>query len=259
MLYAKFHALNSIGVHELVSLYEIFQSNYDNAPIDVFLADLEKKTGAFLIRRKSDDRLVGFSTLGVYKLHLDGKVVKGLFSGDTIIDKAYWGSRALQTAFAWKVLLEACRNPFTRQYWLLISKGYKTYLLLSRNFHEFYPRREARAQDLRLKPLVEDYCEILFPGKLDRSTMLLDFGRGANCLKDGVANIDIRLQSREPDVQYFEQCNPTWRRGTELPCIARADLASLATLLPRYALKALGVARKRSTAAPLSSESSQPR
>jgi hypothetical protein len=218
--------------------------------MDVFLGDLEKKAGAFLIRRKSDDLLVGFSTLGIYRLQLDGQVVKGLFSGDTIISKAYWGSRALQTAFAWKVLREALKNPFTRQYWLLISKGYKTYLLLSRNFHEFYPRRDARPQDLRLKPLVESYCETLFPGKLDRETMLLDFGDGANCLKDGVAEVDGHLQALDPDVRFFEQRNPSWRRGTELPCIGRADLSSVAMLLPRYLLKAAGLLRRCPAARP---------
>ncbi|RZI86755.1 MAG: hypothetical protein EOP38_00190 [Rubrivivax sp.] len=241
MLYTKFHRRDQIAVQDLVAMYELFRSYYDYAPMDVFLSDIEKKSGAFLIRSKSTHQLVGFSTLAIYQLQLNGKNVKGLFSGDTIIKKEYWGSRSLQVAFTWKVIWEALKNPFTQQYWLLISKGYKTYLLMSRNFQEFYPRKDAGAKDKRLKPLIIDYCEKLFPGRLDHTSMLLDFGEEANRLKSGVAEIDGTLHANEPDVLFFEQCNPSWRLGTELPCIARADLASLLKLVPRYFLKVSGL------------------
>ena len=223
MLSTHYQKIRSLSVFDIMRMHTIFEANYANGPISTFMSDLSKKEGVFVVRKKSTDEIVGFSTLGIYEFNHQGRKVRGLFSGDTIIEKAYWGSRSLQTAFALKLFTEALKHPFSRQYWLLISKGYKTYLLLTKNFPDHYPQR---GQDKpHLKTLVIDYCDALFPGKLDRDTMTLDFGDNANCLKHDVAGIDDDLKAREPDVGFFEQRNPNWQRGTELPCIGRADLA----------------------------------
>ena len=42
-----------------------------------------------------------------------------------------------------------------------------------------------------------------------------------------------------PDIRFFEECNPTWAQGTELPCIARADLWAFATAIVPFLRKAL--------------------
>lgn len=80
--------------------------------------------------------IVGFSTHGIYHFEHQGQRVKGL--------------------------------------WLLISQGYNTYLLLTRNFPIFYPNRRTGHPSLR--DLVDNYCEQLYPGKLDHERMVLDFG-----------------------------------------------------------------------------------
>lgn len=242
MLCTHYQKVRSLSVFDILRMHAIFEANYANAPMDTFMSDLSRKDGVFLVRKKSTDEIVGFSTLGLYDFTHEGRKVRGLFSGDTIIEKAYWGSRSLQSAFAFKLFTEALKHPFTRQYWLLISKGYKTYLLLSRNFPEHYPKR---GQDNpTLKALVTQYCETLFPGKLDTASMTLDFGVNANCLKQDVAGIDDELRAREPDVAFFEQRNPHWQRGTELPCIGRADLAMFAWAIWPYLWKAMFKSRQ---------------
>jgi hypothetical protein len=242
MLSTRYQKVDTLSVQDVMRMHTLFEANYAHSPLSTFISDLEKKEGAFIVRKKSTQEIVGFSTLGVYTFELGGKKVKGLFSGDTIIERAYWGSRSLQSAFALKLFWEALKSPFSQQYWLLISKGYKTYLLLSKNFPDYYPRRGESQPDL--EALVCEYCEAMFPGKLDRATMVLDFGDKANCLKDNVAAISPELRAREPDVRFFEQRNPDWQRGTELPCIARADLIAFMRAIGPFMLKAM---RKRPT------------
>lgn len=222
MIRASYRRIEHLTLAEVMRLYEIFQAHYDHAPLATFLSDLDRKTGVFLLRRKDDGQLVGFSTYAVCPLQVGGRTVRGIFSGDTVIEKAYWGNRALQGAFIKRLLCEVLKNPFMPQYWLLISKGYKTYLLLANNFPEYYPRRDR--EDEKLRAIVEAYCEELFPGKLDRESMLLDFGPQANCLKEGVADVTPQLSRDVPAIAFFERRNPTWQRGTELPCVGRADL-----------------------------------
>jgi len=221
MLTTRYQKVDTLTVAEVLRMHQLFEAHYASSPLATFLDDLSRKEGAFVVRRRSDGEIVGFSTLGVYHFELGGRTAKGLFSGDTIIEGAHRGSRTLQKAFAWKLFTEALKSPLTPQYWLLISKGYKTYLLMARNFPDFHPRRAQANPDMG--EMVASYCEAMFPGKLDRDTMLLHFGDDANRLKPDVADItdDMRL---DPDIRHFERLNPTWAQGTELPCIARADL-----------------------------------
>ena len=52
-----------------------------------------------MLRSKVDDHIAGFSTQTFFNIVVDGKRVRGIFSGDTIIDPAYWGNNALVTTF----------------------------------------------------------------------------------------------------------------------------------------------------------------
>jgi hypothetical protein len=237
MLRTQYVRIRHLRIFEILRMHQIFERYYDHGPIDVFLGDLHKKDGVFLVRRERDDKIVGFSTLGIYHFEHEGRQVKGLFSGDTIIEKEYWGTRTLQSAFARKLLVEALKRPLSKQYWLLISKGYKTYLLLTRNFPIFYPDR--RVEHHGLKELVASYCERLYPGKLDHARMVLDFGPQANCLKDSVADIPPELLARDADIAHFAALNPGWVHGQELPCIAQADLFTFAKAIVPFIRKAL--------------------
>ena len=222
-IYTRYHKLDHISVKEIRDMFKVFCRYYENTSLEQFVADLSKKAGAFIIRRKVDNAIVGFSTMGIYHMTVDGKRIRGIFSGDTILEKEYWGSRAMNAAFVKRLLWEAIKDPLTPQYWFLISKGYKTFLLLSRNFPDYYPHPER--ENTHLKHIVEAYCDEMFLGYLNRDRMVLDFGDGYNCLKTDVTPITDE-QREQADIAFFEQCNPDWTRGTELPCVGRADLVT---------------------------------
>lgn len=234
--YTQYHLLKDITVKDIRDMFKVFCRYYENTSMDQFVSDLSKKNGAFIIRRKKDQVIVGFSTMGVYHMNVDGKKIRGIFSGDTILEKEYWGHRAMNAAFVKRVLWEAIKDPFTPQYWFLISKGYKTFLLLTRNFPDHYPHPEQ--DNPHMKHIVEAYCDELFPGYLDREKMVLDFGDGYNCLKNNVTPITDD-QRQEVDIAFFEQCNPEWERGCELPCVARADLVTFFQVIVPQVFKLL--------------------
>jgi hypothetical protein len=222
-IYTRYQKLDHISVQEVREMFKVFCRYYENTSLEQFVSDLERKSGAFIIRRKIDDAIVGFSTMGIYHMEVDGKKIRGIFSGDTILEKEYWGNRAMNAAFVKRVVWEALKDPFTPQYWFLISKGYKTFLLLTRNFPDYYPH--PNRENGHMKHIVEAYCDKLFPGHLNKESMVLDFGDGYNCLKNNVTPIS-REQREETDIAFFEQRNPQWERGTELPCVGRADLVT---------------------------------
>lgn len=235
--YCRYIRREKVTENDLQRMYEIFSQYYGNTDMPTFIRDFNKKTGVFLVRAKGDKRVVGFSTVALMDLDMGGRTVKGVFSGDTIIEREYWGGRALQFRFFLYLLGIVLRNPLTPVFWLLISKGYKTYLLLANNFFRFYPNPDGSCTEYQ--PMVQEYCERLFPGCYDAERELLDFGDQYQHLNDDVAGITPEMCDRFRNIAFFEQRNPTWRRGTELPCIGRASVADIFPYIMRFLRKVL--------------------
>lgn len=239
---AVYRSINKIDVHDIRQMYGIYCQYYENTAWDIFLRDLSNKTGAMILICPKEQRIVGFSTVMTRDMTVQGKVSRGVFSGDTIIEKAYWGSRALQLAFYKFLLTEKARHPRKTIYWLLISKGFKTYLLLANNFVTYYPHPENKHS--YLADVVDDYCQQMFADYYDAQNGILDFGQDYQCLKGDVANITESMRRTNTKIAYFEQCNPEWRRGTELPCVGVFDFKNLSQYVLRYLSKATSNGRK---------------
>jgi hypothetical protein len=220
-----FRPISAVTVSHIKQMYDLYASFYENTSLDIFLSDLSKKSGVILVTRKADDRIVGFSTQTFFDIKVDGKRVRGIFSGDTIVEPAYWGNNALANTFYRRLIIERIKRPFTPFYWFLISKGYKTYLLLTNNFYNYYPN--VNGKDEKYRRITEQYCQQLFPEYFDKDKMLLDFGQSYVRLKGDVAEITPELRSASKHIAFFEKVNPSWRRGTEVPCIGACDYESL--------------------------------
>ena len=246
-LKARYVPISKVSVHLMRSMYDVYRRYYENISLDLFSKDMVEKNGVFIIEERKTGRTVGFSTLKVLDMEVGGRTVTGVFSGDTIIEKEYWGSRVLQFQFFIRMLKEKLKRPHRPMFWLLISKGYKTYLLLANNFYTYYPHPEGRCDFLAEH--VDAYCRALFPESFCDSRRLLDFGNGYTHLKEDVAGITDEMREANAKIRFFEQCNPSWERGTELPCIGLVD----ARLLLRYPVDFWRKRRRRSaTPAPRS-------
>lgn len=222
MLTTRYQKVDTLNVQDIARMHALFEENYAYSPLSTFLSDLEKKEGVFIVRKKATQEIVGFSTLGVYTFKLGGKKAKGLFSGDTILDRNYWGSRSLQKAFALKLFWEALKSPLTPQYWLLISKGYKTYLLVSRGCPDHWPRhdQETPAQVLGM---IDQLATEKFGDDWKPEKGILQFAKPAGRLKEGVAPIDAKAL-QHADIRFFAERNPGHEKGDELCCLAAINL-----------------------------------
>jgi hypothetical protein len=219
-----YRSIDGVTVTNIKQMYDLYSTYYENTSLDIFINDLSKKTGVILVVRKSDDRIVGFSTQTVLNLTIKGKRVRGVFSGDTIIDQRYWGNNKLGVQFYRFLIREKLKHPWIPFYWFLISKGYKTYMLMTNNCYKYYPHVDGNKEAYR--EVTQAYCEQLFPEYFDKDKMLLDFGEQYVRLKEAIAEITPEIAAANPKIAYFEKMNPTWRRGTELPCLGVLDFES---------------------------------
>jgi len=117
------------------------------------------------------------------------------------------------------------KYPSRSVFWLLISKGYKTYLLLTNNFQNFYPSYQFNNQEL--EAIVDEYCTQLYPAAYCQKSRLLDFGDEYQNLKEGVAGITAEMTHNDLNIRHFEKLNPTWKKGTELPCAGEVTISAL--------------------------------
>src|ERR1044071_2597711 len=131
-------------------MYAIFRTLYDGTSWDDFLADLSNKTHVILL--EAGGQIVGFSNIRLSEAAIDGRVAQILFSGDTAIAREHWGSKALQATFTRFLVNWRLQHWRSRCYWLLISKGYRTYLLMAHNVRHYAPRpgRELDASEQAL-------------------------------------------------------------------------------------------------------------
>lgn len=245
-LKARYCAIADISTVDVYQMYSIYSRYYKGTKWRIFLHDLSKKSGVFLIRKKKDNMVVGFSTVVNYDLCSRGRKALGVFSGDTIIDREFWGSRVLQTAFYRYMIMHKIRNPAKKLYWLLISKGFKTYLLMANNFDKYYPHPDNKHHELA--GVVDDYCQQMFAEHYLPEGRILDFGASYQCLKEGVAETNETLLENNRNIRFFEKCNPEWRRGTELPCVGVVDWALLCKYIVRYLKKPVSKGRIESLA-----------
>lgn len=210
-------------------MWEIFDRFYADADRARFEADLNEKEHVFLLH--TGDLLCGFSTVCVDRVRVQGRSVISIFSGDTVIDPDYHGQTALQWAFFKYIVATKLRHPHRMVVWFLISKGYKTYLLLSRNFVTFFPDRR-RATPSWAKELIQTLAQRRYGGALDPDRLVLRFDSEHEHLREDVAPAE---GEPDPDIRFFVRCNPGHARGDELCCIGVVN----SRLLLAYPLKLL--------------------
>ena len=237
-LYAKTVEVSSLSEDDKRAMQLIFQKYYDNFDDRVFEKDLKDKDIVFVLRDMSDHNIKGFSTLKNLDITSKNKKIRGCFSGDTVIEKEYWGQGTLGKAFLKYLFLQKLRHPFRPLYWYLISKGYKTYLLMANNFSTHYPRYEKETPE-QMKQIMDNFSQTLYPNEYDKKLGLIKFSGTTkkDCLKNGITPIDKRLLLENSRISFFVQKNPDWDKGDELACIARMTLFMPIFYQSKYIMK----------------------
>jgi hypothetical protein len=205
-------------------MFALMESYYEYADRATFDADLEEKEWVIQVLDERTNRLLGFSTQMLLRLDVDGRPVRALFSGDTIIDRDARGQRSLFQVSGWFVRFLMSAYPDDELYWFLISKGYKTYRFLPLFFHEFYPRYDAPTPP-RPAAVIDALAGYKFPAGYDRAAGIVRAGPLGCRLRPGVADITPD-RFTDPHIQFFAERNPRHAFGDELCCIAPLTLAN---------------------------------
>lgn len=199
------------------AMFELMTRHYDHVSRVVFERDLSEKRWVIRLRQIETGRLCGFSTQMVLKADVDGRSIRALFSGDTIVDRPYWGSTALSIAWGRLALDLVDRDPDHEWYWFLICKGFRTYRFLPVFFNEYFPRHDCAWPD-HLRRIIDHLAGNKFGSAYDPSTGIIQTQPDSYWLR--AENTDQPSRRRDPNVDFFLSSNPHYRRGDELCCLA---------------------------------------
>jgi hypothetical protein len=206
----------------------LYLSCYEATSESVFLRDLQAKDAALLVTVGGE--LIGFTTLRVFEHPWKGTLLRIVYSGDTVVDRAHWGQQTL--AFAWIRHAGELRRAYPEHplYWFLLVKGHRTYRFLPAFAKSFYPHW--RQDDRHLRPLADDLALAMFPDDYNRATGVVEFEPSRGQLKSDIAQPPAAARSRE-DVEFFLARNPGYVRGHELVCLCKLDERNLKPLARR--------------------------
>lgn len=214
--------------------YALFERYYRAISFEQFDNELSNKDTIFLLYDEAG-RLRGFSTLSVFSMTFDDAPIRVVYSGDTIIEPAHWGSQAF--AFSWirhigRIASEAPDAPL---YWLLIVKGHRTYRYLPAFGIDFVPDWRKPA-DPSLDALKDAIAMRHFGAAYKRDAGIVRFDKSRGHLAAQWAKVSER-EARRPDVQFFLERNPGYVRGDELVCLCQLDASNMRPLTCRLFLQ----------------------
>ena len=200
-----------------LAMFRLMQDVYNGENWDKFLLDMTEKNYALVLYNEKS-QIAGFTTIEIFDF--EGNII--IYSGDTVVEENSRGDIELMRAW-WKFSYTVQQNnPDKSVFWLLISKGWRTYKFFPMFLKKIYPTyRYETPQE------VQEFINRL---------ALTKFG---DCYKDGIVvpekpdmlksgkNDVPKRRINDSDVMFFLKKNPEFYKGNELVCLAELSVANL--------------------------------
>jgi len=210
-------------------MFEVMDRHFINSDRDTFEEDLADKNWVLLLLEQDSDKIVGFSTQKLFRAEHDNKSSLVVYSGDTIVDKAYWGSMALHKAFGQLMLDIIDKNQGETLYWMLISKGLRTYKFLPVFFIEYYPSFE-KPTPPQIQSLMHYLGSLKFPTRYNPKTGIIEAPENSQFLDQ---QFEPHTAVKKPYEKFYYEKNPGHYKGDELMCLTRFSLDNLTPFIKR--------------------------
>ncbi|MBT3294109.1 MAG: hypothetical protein HN919_19450 [Verrucomicrobia bacterium] len=224
-----------VTADERVAMYAVFARYYENLDRARFDQDLDTKDWVIQLR-DNDGSIVGFSTVEQYRHDGAAGAAVILYSGDTIVDRAHRKCGDLAGAFGHLLLRAVAESGDLPVYWLLTSKGVRTYRFLPVFFKTFFPRHD-QDPPVAFKRLLDEVATRKFGRNYSPATQVIHQcgQRDWLCAEE---HDPLLLKRSDAHIRFFLQQNPGYIKGDELACMAQMSEENLNT-------RALRVIRNR--------------
>ena len=202
---------------ERQQMYAVFARYYENVDAERFDIDLDAKDWIIQLRN-AEQAVVGFSTLQMYPIDAPCGAALILYSGDTIVDRAYRTSGDLAGGFGHFLIRALKQEENLPIYWFLTSKGVRTYRFLPVFFDSFFPAHDAPTPPA-VKQLIDTLATAKFGEDYTSETQIVAHHQQRDWLCES-EHAPALMKRTDPHIRFFQEKNPGYANGDELACLA---------------------------------------
>lgn len=204
---------------EKETFYRLLCQGFLGVSWDDFIRDFQEKDAIMLLRKEhSEGEIVGWSTLMALTLSLPGEEVKAVFSGDTIVLPEYRSSTGFGVELIRYFMQVREQFPQHTVYYILISKGWRTYKIMPFFFKEFSPRYDKPTSACD-KAVMDAFCKKKYPHHYNPDTGVITFSP-QRLRPSSIDAIPVKVDAH---THFFLRSNPGYLSGNELVCVARVS------------------------------------
>ena len=176
--------------------------------------ELRRRQNIALFRM--DDVLLGMAAIDTLFTKFRGRDIVVLHTSHLLI-REHWRGRNLVQKLGARIFLKTrLRYPLRPIYWFYDALSYKSYLLLTRNFHTYWPRHDAPTPEPETALIDELATQIYGPAWRPARGVLVRSGQRR--LRPTTAPLILDADSA-PDLAFFARANPGHASGDTLVCL----------------------------------------
>lgn len=222
----EYRRADALTDDELDALWDVFRT-VARTSREVMAEGLRAMDEVFVVSQAG--AVVGFGGVRVFRPAWQGRPHTLIFTGRVCLLPALRGRNVIQRVGFRYYLRERRAHPGRRVYWLFAASSYKSYLLMPRNFAEYWPRPDA-SPPARERALLASVADAM-----DQPS------DGANPYADLVnvdGNVAIEPEAlRDPDVAFYARINPGHVNGEFVLGLVPLTAMNWATALARVAAR----------------------
>ena len=177
---------------------------------------LGKRKQLALVRDRASRALVGMASIDTIATSFGGRMLTALYTSHVLLLEEFRGLNLIQRVGFRSFLAERLRHPWRPIDWFFDTFSYKSYLLLPRNFREFWPRFDA-ATPQPVAALIDHLATQVYGADWQPARGLVA-ASGKKRLREHTAPLTPSLAAL-PEVAFFARANPGHAGGDMLVCL----------------------------------------
>ena len=184
-------------------------------------AELRKRQSIAMFRQNG--ALVGMAAIDTHPAIFRGRRLAVIATAHVLIREHWRGRNLIQKLGASTYLRARLRYPLRPIYWFFDTFSYKSYLLLPRNFHTYWPRHDQPTPEARAA-LMDQLANQTY-GPAWRPSRGVAVRSGQKRLRETAAPL-VLTPDASPELQFFARMNPGHAEGDMLVCLCPLTLSN---------------------------------
>jgi hypothetical protein len=229
----------STSVHDTAVLApaqwdEIWILTQEFFDVDRSYAEAELRQRQRIALFRMNGALLGMAAIDVFTESFRGRPQEIIFTSHVLL-RENWRGRNLLQKLGWRTFLaRRLRHPLRPIYWFFDTFSYKSYLLLPRNFREFWPRHDHAIPEAPAALI--DQLAARIHGPAWRPARGIAVRSGQKRLRETTAPLILSRDS-DPNLEFFSRVNPGHADGDMLICLCPLTFFNWVNLVRRAVLR----------------------